>query len=224
MANDILAEARISLNSLNELADDLDEAVEGALYYQYTKDGITYDVIKIGNTYYYINGDEQAEVAESDLDKDDSGNLVTLRKNGLNDAIDDANDRADSLDDALDRANESIKSIEDIVDKNKEDAASTASTLEKSIQDTYNKVAELNDYLVKITGMVTISDSILVGSESGYNIQITDTAINLREKQTNLAFMDGDALNITTADVTYLRLGKYILEAMEDGSLVLKAR
>ena len=216
--------SKITIGAVDEVADDLKDAVDGALYYQYTMGGVTYDVVKIGDTYYYINGDEQTEVAESELDTDDSGKLVTIRKNGLSDAVDDANERADDLNGAIDRANESINSLEDIVDKNKEEAASNASELGKTIQGAYDKLAELNSYLVSIQGKVKISDGILVGSEDGYNIQITDTAINLREKQTNLASMDGDALNIQTADVTYLRLGKYILEAMEDGSLILKVR
>ncbi len=213
--------SKITIGAVEEVASDLKDAVDGALYYQCTTGGVTYDVIKNDNTYYYIDGDEQIEVAESDLDTDDSGNLVTIRKNGLNDVIDETSERLDS---AIVQTNDSIQSLEDVVDKNREEVASNVSAMGDTIQGAYDKLEELNSYLVSIQGKVKISDGILVGSESGYNIQITDTAINLREKQTNLASMDGDALNIPTADVTFLRLGKYILEAMEDGSLVLKAR
>lgn len=213
--------SKITIGAVEEVASDLKDAVDGALYYQYTTGGVTYDVIKNDNTYYYIDGDEQIEVAESYLDTDDSGNLVTIRNNGLNDAIDETSERLNS---AIVQTNDSIQSLEDVVDKNREEVASNVSAMGDTIQGTYDKLEELNSYLVSIQGKVKISDDILVGSESGYNIKITDTAINLREKQTNLASMDGNALNIPTADITFLRLGKCILEAMEDGSLVLKAR
>lgn len=67
-------------------ADALIDEVRGGLYYQYTTDGITYDVWYADDEdkYYYINSSGQTqEVNKANLDVDSDENLITVRRDGL---------------------------------------------------------------------------------------------------------------------------------------------
>jgi hypothetical protein len=218
--------SKITIGAVDDVASDLQEAVDGTLYYQYTTGGVTYDVTMKSDGKYYYTADDgtETEVQEADLDTDDDGTLTTVRKNGLNSAIDDVSG--------------AVESLEDVVTGNKADAEDCLKELEASLAVTDKKAAANADsvsalstqmaaatsYIAEIKGAVKITDGIVVGSESGSNIQITDESINLRYQGANMATIEQDAIRIPTADVTYLRLGSYILEATSDGSLTLKVR
>ena len=78
--------------------------------------------------------------------------------------------------------------------------------------------------IATIVGKLKITSAVTIGDTDGANVYIMGNSIQLRDKQTALAVMDSEQLNITMANVTYLKLGRYILESMSDGSLVLKER
>lgn len=96
-------------------------------------------------------------------------------------------------------------------------AAARANELAALIQDNAEIIAT-------IVGKLKITSGVLIGDADGANVYISGNSIQLRDKQTALAIMDSEQLNITMANVTYLKLGRYILESMSDGSLVLKER
>ena len=213
---------------ITEVSDDLQDAVDdvsGVNVYQYIDaNGESHDVIKRGSTYYYYNDDnEKVEVEESVLQTDSDG-LVTVYRDGLSDNV---------IDIGAD-----IKNLEDTVSKNKSDTDDTAEsiqsrldTTDKAITDNQTNIAAMkddiaavNNYLMTIKGWVNILDGIVVGSEKGSNIKISESEIALRDKTSSMATIDSDAIHIKTADITFLRLGEYILESMSDGSLTLKVR
>ena len=220
--------SKVTIGAVDDVANDLQDTVDdvsGVNVYQYIDaSGESHDVIKRGSTYYYYNDDnEKVEVEESVLQTDSDG-LVTVYRDGLSDNVTDIG--AD------------IKNLEDTVNKNKSDTDDTAEsiqsrldTTDKAITDNQTNIVAMkdditavNNYLTTIKGWVNILDGIVVGSEKGSNIKISESEIALRDKASSMATIDSDAIHIKTADITFLRLGEYILESMSDGSLTLKVR
>lgn len=211
----------------SELRADMDESIDGSIFYQYTTGGVTYDVWydEDDQKYHYLDSSgTQQTVAESSLDTSD-GQKVTIRKNGLEDAVTEANKNLEEgldnmeamIDSASDNMLSNIHAVSDTLDIEKQ-------KLKTEIDSLSDSLSKVEDYVMTVNGKVKISDSILIGDPLSSNIQITDETINLRKAETVLASMDSEKLNIETANVTYLRLGKFILESMSDGSLVLKER
>lgn len=74
---------------LSVLTEDVAITVEGDIFYKYTVNGTTYDVwySERDGAYYYDDNGTSVEVSYEALDRDEDDNLITERKNGINDAI-----------------------------------------------------------------------------------------------------------------------------------------
>lgn len=131
--------------------------------------------------------------------------------------------------------NSNIQSISVIIQSVQSDLIGTAENLQQEIDSNKIDIDERterieqdikthSDIFERFEGRLYVGDDVIVGDQNKSNVQITDTSINMRNAATTLAWMTDDVLNIDTADITKLRLGRFILEETSTNTLVLKER
>ena len=143
----------------------------------------------------------------------------------------------DTLDSKADAeaTNNSIQSISVIIQSVQNDLIGTAENLQKEINDNQSDIIERaerieqdvkehSSIIERFEGRLFVGDDVIVGDQNQSNVQITNTSINMRNASTTLAWLTNDILNIDTADITRLRLGRFILEETSTNTLVLKER
>ena len=129
------------------------------------------------------------------------------------------------LDDKYDTLKENTESDISRIDGDLGDVITQSQTNADSIDAMTDELSANTNALANIRGRINFDSSdLIIGDEADSNILITNEEIDFRYKTTVGASMDREQLNVTTANVTYLKLGPYILENTSDGGLILKER
>lgn len=106
-----------------------------------------------------------------------------------------------------------------------EDFNTAKSEIDQNITNLRSDVDKNSEALYILQGKVRVTDSVIIGDPDGYNVNITDQAVNIRYKDTPKAWITQEELHAPTANITFLRLAEHwLLEVMDDGSLILKER
>lgn len=204
---------------VEEVAENLALAVEGSVYYQYTTGGVTYDVWydSTDSKYYYYNASgTKTEVSESSLDTED-GELVAVRKNGLNDSVANAQNEISGLKTVSAGQASEIAALQNVTEGQASDIAGLAgdiSTLgsgQDSIRETVTTLntatKDLTTELGKVTDAVIINPtepSVTVQSGTGA-VKITPTQVTIKGSGKTAAWGDPESFNAQKMNAGELR-------------------
>lgn len=183
-------------------------AIQGTPYYQYTSGGITYDVIRNGDVYYYLDENNvQHFVSETDLDVvlDDEQNYVPVivYKDGVYQSLDDVLIQLENF--KNDNANEFSN-----VDEALSGLQIQYLNLNENFGNHNKDINDLKDLTKDYSGYININpgaSTITLGnSDSDYVVEITSTNINFKYKGNVLAYASGTQFVAPTGVFTELAM------------------
>ena len=180
------------------------------------------------DTSYYSEWDDENQPTSISATLDETSYPVTdndeevLSANLLGMVADkaDADDVAASMQAIINNA----AKLQSDIENNSAEILSASEAAEARARELAALINDNAELIATIMGKLQVTAGVIIGDTEGANVYIVGNSIQLRNKKTTLAIMDSEQLNITMANVTYLKLGRYILESMSDGSLVLKER